>query len=130
MKQLLILISLMVVLLSCSTMSSVGYISQGDKMLNEIDSQYGFIVVKSRDLFSPCTTTVFRYDRATRELTKVDGGTGASALGTLAGPAATAYAGHEIGQGIDGSGDTNNINNSSSSKSRSRSRSWQIQGQQ
>ena len=133
---------LLVFLTGCATMTTAGKLSNADPDLNAVASKYKFVVVHTRDLVSPCTTTLFMVDSESGKITKVEGGTGTSILGSLAGPAATAYAGREIGHGIKkahpdktniNNGNNNSAQNSAASiagaRAVSRSRATQFQGQ-
>jgi hypothetical protein len=64
--------------------------------------------VTSWDLFSPNTVAFYQIDKETGHVIMVNGGIGASSLGTIAGPAAVAYAGNQLKKGLRDSGDENN----------------------
>lgn len=118
MKKLFVLFIAAMMFVGCNGMSLVRLPEKSDDSVNSmIGEKYDIVVVKTRDWVSPSTTTVMVFNKETGEFTKVEGGTGPGGLGTLAGPAATAYAGHEIGKGIGDSGDQSTINNGSASGS-------------
>ena len=77
--------------------------------------------VTTRDVVAPSTQTVLTHNLKDGAVTKIEGGTGSSFLGQVAGPAATALGAYYIGQGIGESGDevtvneTNNMDNKSGS---------------
>jgi hypothetical protein len=74
--------------------------------------------VTSWDLFAPNTVAFYQIDKETGYVIMVNGGVGASSLGTIAGPAAVAYAGNQLKKGLRDSGDEVNseINNTSESE--------------
>ena len=98
MKHLFTLTILFLILftIGCSSVGQIGNIGGHD-----------IYTVKTRDLISPSTTTVLVHKVESDQLHKVDGGTGPSFLGQMAGPAATAAAGYFIGEGLEDSGDRN-----------------------
>ena len=65
--------------------------------------------VKTRDAFTPNTTTVLTHNLEDGALTKIEGGTGRSGIGQLAGPSAAVGAAYFIGKGIGDSGDSTEI---------------------
>lgn len=120
----------MVSLVGCATMTSVGPLSKADEASHAIDMKYKFIVVHTRDVLSPSTTTLFMYNTQDGSLTKVEGGAGTGLLGAIAGPAATAYGMREIGRGIKKAHpDQSYYNNSNSNSSRNSAIMRQGQGQ-
>lgn len=62
--------------------------------------------VQTCDVIAPCTTTILTYNNKDGALNKIEGGTGPSVLGQLAGPASVATAGYFVGRGLEDSGDT------------------------
>ena len=84
--------------------SSVRELTLGDQTIYQ---------VTTRDVFAPCTTTLL--EKQDGKFVPLNAAMGAGGVGTVAGPAATAYAGHQIGRGIADSGDVTEISNSSES---------------
>ena len=94
MKKVFLVLLSFVLLAGCASMNQIGEIGT-----HEIWQ------VKTRDVISPSTTTVFVHNKEDGALTKVEGGTGRSGLGQIAGPAAVVGAAYFIGRGLEGSGD-------------------------
>jgi len=118
MKTLSICIIFVLLIVGCATIENAKYMATETADSKQINDRYTFVVVKTRDILSPATTTVMVYDKQSGTFDKVEGGSGASALSSLAGPAATAYAGYQIGRGIrKQKPDTTTVNNNSATKS-------------
>ena len=116
MKQAIVGILSVLLLLGCASIEKAEYMMEDEVVAHALED-HAFIVVKTRGIVTPSTTTVFLYDKVNKTFTKVEGGTGASALGVVAGPAATAYAGHEIGRGLrEAKPDQTNISNKTNVK--------------
>ena len=133
MKKFIVLSICLALFLGCQTIQSVGPAKNDTLLTKQVDPKYGFFVIRTRGLMSPSTTTVLIFDKEKQVATKIDGGTSPGFLGVMAGPAATAYAGHEIGHGIKRqrpsvTNTTTTVNNSPSTSSRSSSRSKAVAG--
>ena len=122
MKKLLVVLLSLVFLSSCASISSV------DLPENFVD-RYEVLKVTTRDVIAPSTTTILIYDKNNKTLDKVEGSSGSSFVGQLAGPAATAFSGYRIGKGIADSGDDTVVNNDSSSNAIQGQVQGQVQGQ-
>ena len=106
MKKLVVLVCLLV-FAGCSSVQHIGTIGE----------KYELYKVTTRDFIAPSTQNVLTYDTESRDLVESPGVGGNSVLGTVLAPAATAYAGHQIGRGLADSGDTITEENNISSVS-------------
>ena len=94
----LCLLSIVVFAAGCASVKEIGEIG-GHKIYN----------VKTENVFAPSTSTILTYNTADGTLTMINGGSGASGLGQIAGPAAVVGGAYFIGKGMKDSGDTTTI---------------------
>jgi hypothetical protein len=94
MKRLLVLLILVLFTIGCSSVHQIGQIGE-----------FEIWQVKTRDALTPNTVTVLTHNLEDGALTKIEGGTGRSGLGQLAGPSAAVGAAYFIGKGLGDSGD-------------------------
>lgn len=118
MKNLIVVLIVAMLLVSCSSISKVGNIGGVD-----------IYEVNTRDFLSPMSTTVITHDPENGEVAKINGGIGSSGLGQVAGPAATVGSAYLIKEGLRKSGDEITDNTSNTTVSGAAAVNTQVQGQ-